>query len=164
MSDDDRDKERRCRWCREALGDTFGQRFCSKRCRQTAWRLRKRGVVDQASATPALFAYADPPYPGLSWKYYRRPEVDHAALIAGLEARRQAHAARGGGELPGRKPIAFCAWLFRLLGMAPGDQLEDLFPGTGVISRAWAELSLTAAGDARRASTSDGVELPTETP
>lgn len=51
-----------------------------------------------------------------------------------------AHAARGGGTLPGRKPIAFCAWLFGLLGMQPGDGLADLFPGTGVVSRAWAEL------------------------
>lgn len=72
--------------------------------------------------------------------------------------------ARGGGELPGRKPLAFCAWLFRLLGMAPGDELEDLFPGTGVVGRAWRELS-SGAGAAlsleysrRRAGESD-VEL-----
>ena len=49
--------------------------------------------------------------------------------------------ARGEGTLPGRKPIAFCAWLFELLGMLPGDTLLDLFPGTGIVSRAWAELS-----------------------
>lgn len=53
-----------------------------------------------------------------------------------------AHAARGGGELPGRKPIAFCAWLFDALGMLPGDSLDDLFPGTGIVSRSWAEASL----------------------
>jgi hypothetical protein len=164
-----------------------------------------------------VFAYADPPYPGLSSKYYRdepsyRGEVDHAALIVSLEAlgyagwalstgayalrdvlplcpsrarvcawvkpigvssktfglhntweplivvggrRRQpgrrdwlrAHPARGGGELPGRKPIAFCAWLFDCLGMLPGDELVDLFPGTGIVSRAWAELSAGAGGN-----------------
>lgn len=50
----------------------------------------------------------------------------------------EARPARLGGEtLPGRKPLAFCAWLFDLLGMVPGDELEDLFPGTGVVSRAW---------------------------
>lgn len=48
-----------------------------------------------------------------------------------------AHPARGGGDLPGRKPIAFCAWLFDLLGMIPGDALDDLFPGTGIVGRAW---------------------------
>lgn len=55
--------------------------------------------------------------------------------------------ARGGGSLPGRKPLAFCAFLFRALGMLPGDELSDLFPGTGIVGRSWAELSRTAAGD-----------------
>jgi hypothetical protein len=59
-----------------------------------------------------------------------------------------AQPARRGGDLPGRKPIAFCAWLFQLLGMQPDDTLDDLFPGTGVVSRAWASLS-------RRPSTPD---------
>jgi hypothetical protein len=51
-----------------------------------------------------------------------------------------AHAARGGGELPGRKPVAFCAWLFMAMGARPGDELADLFPGTGIVGRAWVEL------------------------
>jgi hypothetical protein len=63
--------------------------------------------------------------------------------------------ARGGGELPGRKPIAFCAWLFRLLGMQPGDDLADLFPGSGIVGRAWAELSRAAADDGRRRAAGD---------
>jgi hypothetical protein len=56
--------------------------------------------------------------------------------------------ARGGGELMGRKPLAFCAWLFRLLGLQPGDELVDLFPGTGVVGRSWREASSTAVSDA----------------
>jgi hypothetical protein len=55
--------------------------------------------------------------------------------------------ARGGGDLPGRKPIAFCAFLFQALGMLPGDDLEDLFPGTGIVSRAWAEVSHGSSSD-----------------
>jgi hypothetical protein len=163
------------------------------------------------------FAYADPPYPGLAAKYYRLEasfagEVDHAGLIASLEASgydgwalstsakalrhvlplcpegsrvcawvkpigassrtrglhntweplivvrgRELHPgvrdwlraqpARGGGSLPGRKPLAFCAWLFDCLGLLPGDTLDDLFPGTGVVGRAW-QLSGAALGDA----------------
>lgn len=58
------------------------------------------------------------------------------------------HPARGGGSLPGRKPLAFCRWIFRLLGARRGDELVDLFPGTGVVSRAWAEVSQAAKGDA----------------
>lgn len=49
--------------------------------------------------------------------------------------------ARGGGDLMGRKPLAFCAWLFDALGMLPGDSLVDLFPGTGIVARRWEERS-----------------------
>lgn len=172
------------------------------------------------------FKYADPPYPGLSAKYYGDEptfagEVDHVQLIASLvdsgcdgwalstsskalrailplcppEARvcawvkpigvppatrglhstweplivvggrqRQpgvrdflsAQPARGGGSLPGRKSIAFCAWLFNCLGMQAGDELEDLFPGTGVVGRAWA--SLTPTADPSRRYRDDGAQ------
>jgi hypothetical protein len=44
--------------------------------------------------------------------------------------------------LPGRviwaKPAAVCRWIFDLLGAAPGDRLDDLFPGSGAGGRAWA--------------------------
>lgn len=61
-----------------------------------------------------------------------------------------AHAARGGGDLIGRKPIAFCRYLFRVLGARPGDELADLYPGTGIVGRAWAAVnaSPTTSGDA----------------
>jgi hypothetical protein len=39
--------------------------------------------------------------------------------------------------LVGMKPAAFCEWMFRLLGATRGDQLVDLFPGSGSVSRAW---------------------------
>jgi hypothetical protein len=66
--------------------------------------------------------------------------------------------ARGGGVLPGRKPIAFCAWLFDALGMSPGDSLDDLFPGTGVVTRAWRELSVAGAGRRFQASPLEEVD------
>jgi hypothetical protein len=56
--------------------------------------------------------------------------------------------ARGGGDLPGRKPLAFCAFLFDALGMRVGDSIDDLFPGTGIVTRAWAELSRGSVADA----------------
>lgn len=212
-----------CRWCGASL-ETSATRWCSKKCRQTAFRFRKRaGVVgaglDDAiaprSATAGIFAYADPPYLGLSKKYYQDEptyagEVDQAALIASLRSDAtltgwalsassgslatllplcprgarvcawvkpigvsaqtwgshstweavivvggrptrpgirdwlRAMPARGGGSLIGRKPIAFCAWLFDLLGMRPGDEFRDLFPGSGIVSRAWHELATVA--------------------
>jgi hypothetical protein len=196
----------RCGWCRSELPATR-LRFCSTRCRQSAWRLRSRVSFLEERRAPLRMAYADPPYPGLSWKYYRDAEVDHAALIASLlpyegwalstsskslrdvlplcpaGARvcawvkpigvppatyglhsvweplivvggRQlppgrpdwlrAMPARNEGTLPGRKPLAFCAWLFACLGLAPGDTFDDLFPGTGIVSRAWAEVCRSA--------------------
>lgn len=54
-----------------------------------------------------------------------------------------AQPARHGGDLIGRKPIAFAAHLFDALGLRPGDTLDDLYPGTGIIARAWAEASRT---------------------
>lgn len=62
-----------------------------------------------------------------------------------------AQPARFGGDLPGRKPLAFVTWMFGLLGMAPGDTLDDLFPGTGVVGRAWAAVSSGAIPDEGRA-------------
>lgn len=39
--------------------------------------------------------------------------------------------------LAGAKPEGFCFWVFSLLGAQRGDELVDLFPGTGAVTRAW---------------------------
>lgn len=41
--------------------------------------------------------------------------------------------------LSGAKPEAFCRWLFDLLGLRPGDELVDLFPGTGIMGEVAAQ-------------------------
>jgi len=155
------------------------------------------------------FGFADPPYPGLSKKYYGREEVNHQHLIlqllrefpdgwalctsenalqeilrivplgvrvaAWLKGSRPgvSYTARSSWEpviiwggrgvkrgpkeilddslvchigsrqgshpraLTGMKPAAFCEWVFRQLGARQGDELTDLFPGSGAVSRAW---------------------------
>lgn len=35
--------------------------------------------------------------------------------------------------LTGAKPRAFCDWVLDLIGWVPGDELDDLYPGTGVM-------------------------------
>lgn len=50
----------------------------------------------------------------------------------------------------GSKPAAFCYWMFGLLGALPGDELVDLFPGSGGIERAW------QVYESRAMATSDG--------
>ncbi len=66
------------------------------------------------------------------------------------------------GRVLGAEPAAVRRWIFTLLGACPGDTLDDLFPGSGAVGRAWAaftsspdpspkprvDASLTAAGDA----------------
>lgn len=210
-------------------------RFCSRKCRQAAWRLRRYAsprdpgdVSGDASPLPSgdaslgssrRLAYADPPYPGCARRYYgHHPdyagEVDHASLIDRLttfdgwalstSARalrellplvpRDAHlcawikpksanqakhtrglhnvweavlvkparllrpgvgdglifdaAREGGSDLIGRKPLQFCAWLFKALGASPVDSLDDMFPGSGIVGAAWREY--VAAGSPRR--------------
>ncbi len=63
--------------------------------------------------------------------------------------------ARSGGSLLGRKPIAFCAFMFRALGILPGDELVDLYPGTGIVGRCFAELSRGCSGDAPQSCSDD---------
>jgi hypothetical protein len=41
------------------------------------------------------------------------------------------------GALIGMKNAAFCEWMFRLLGATAEDALVDLFPGSGIVTRAW---------------------------
>jgi hypothetical protein len=213
-----------CAWCDKPCppSDPSHPRvYCSKRCRQTAFRARQRSPLDprNRSDRPLRVAYADPPYPGKAELYRDQPtfagEVDHRELIARLRtydgwalstsadalrrvlplcpegvrvcawgktdgvpeatygmhklwepiivwpARRmrpgfpdwiRAQHARGGDDkLIGRKPLAVCAFIFRAIGMLPGDQLDDLYPGTGIVGRAWAAVAPRS---------SDGGQLP----
>jgi hypothetical protein len=39
--------------------------------------------------------------------------------------------------LTGAKPPRFCEWVFSILNAQPGDTLDDLFPGTGVVGETW---------------------------
>jgi len=201
---------RQCEWCKGPIpvGARADARTCSKACRQAKARFKVKKARAVASAEPKRFAYADPPYPGLSQRYYGREEVDHRELVDRLVAefpdgwalstsatalrdvwalcppdtrlciwvsrRRSSTLAYeaihvyeallvaggrqrpepeildltdvliGGGHqrshpdaLTGMKPAAFCEWMFRLLGAVAGDELVDLFPGSGAVGRAW---------------------------
>lgn len=84
-----------CDWCHGPLPDGCRSDTitCSKRCRQGRNRfIRGVGPAPFAPAgVPRRLAYADPPYPGLSARYYSTHpdfagEVDHAALIRRLSA------------------------------------------------------------------------------
>lgn len=160
------------------------------------------GAAAPREDRPLRLAYADPPYPNLSRRYYGREEVDHRELIERLDreydgwalstssaalpmvlklcpdtvrvciwlrrpragrcwepvivksgrkitSNRDTHLIppdvlddpsvfRGyPGRIVGMKSPAFCEWVFLLMGAQLGDSLDDVFPGTGAVSRAW---------------------------
>lgn len=214
-----------CAWCRlpRPVGKRADSIYCDRRCRQAAWRFRREITTAAVTVRPMRFAYADPPYPGNSARYYAghpdyAGEVDHASLVhrlvndypdgwalstssaalrhvlalvpaevrvrigawtrpprfgrtrhpvaawepvvfAGgrpLDADERLadwlHAApmrRYPGQVIGTKPPAFCSWLFASLGARRGDELHDLFPGSGAVGRAWAVYTSSVTGDAR---------------
>ncbi len=37
--------------------------------------------------------------------------------------------------LPGAKPVRFCLWVLDALGVTKDDTVDDLFPGTGIMSQ-----------------------------
>jgi hypothetical protein len=44
--------------------------------------------------------------------------------------------------LVGAKPEAVCRWILKLLNAKPGDELIDLYPGTGAMGKAAAEMGI----------------------
>lgn len=62
-----------------------------------------------------------------------RPSATPDVLLGVGQARRPTHPE----DVIGMKPPAFSAWLFGLMGAQPGDVLDDLFPGSGLVARAW---------------------------
>lgn len=213
-----------CAWCREPTipPEARSNRItCSKPCRQAKQRFNKHIRRVEHVGEPMRFAYADPPYPGLSKRYYGdhrdfNGEVDHEELVGRLVAgnydgwalstsaealrdvwalcppetrlcvwvngprktksytalhayeavllwggrpRREPVVADlcdvlqwGGrqsshpGALVGMKPAAFCNWLFELLGASTGDTLDDFFPGSGAVARAWEVFTSSSPG------------------
>lgn len=49
------------------------------------------------------------------------------------------------GAIVGMKPPQFSEFLFRQLGAAAGDRLDDVFPGSGAVSEAWRRYVASAA-------------------
>lgn len=82
-----------CGWCGGPIPPAARRDAvtCSTSCRQARWRFRS-GVGSPPpveGGRPLRLAYADPPYPGLSRKYYGghpdyAGEVDHGELISRL--------------------------------------------------------------------------------
>ena len=49
--------------------------------------------------------------------------------------------------LTGAKPERFCRWVLSLLNAKAGDEIDDLFPGTGVMGTVWRKWQLQPSPD-----------------
>ncbi len=107
--------------------------LCPPGVRVAAWH---KGERPTASRWP-LNAWEPVIYSGGRPSDVSRPPADATRRVDSL-----VHGVAPMTTLPGRvigaKPAAFCRWVFDLLGAAPGDTLDDLFPGSGAVTRAWA--------------------------
>ncbi len=81
--------------------------------------------------------------------------VDDVLVCNAVASRPRSHP----GALVGMKPPTFAVWMFRLLGAEPGDSLDDLYPGSGAVGRAWRVFA-----DASRAGTEDLDDASREAP
>jgi hypothetical protein len=82
----------------------------------------KPGVSPGYAWEPVIFV----PARRSDWPRYRDTPIDWCRVSITKQ--------RG---LIGAKPEEFCAWVFQMLRAEPEDTLEDLFPGTGAVTRAW---------------------------
>jgi hypothetical protein len=119
--------------------------LCPERARVCAW-------VKPGGTPPATY--------GLHNQWEPLIVVPARSLRPGVRDWMRAHPARGGGVLKGRKPIAFVAWLFDCLGLVPGDELLDRYPGTGIVGRAWSDASSRTSRDASPRAPGDASPLP----
>jgi hypothetical protein len=144
-----------CSWCRRTQVSSRA-RFCSRKFRQAAFRLRRSAPSAQLSDRRLVMAYADPPYPGLARKYYgSHPdfagEVDHAELLSGLERRRVAGEIAGWalstsskslGDVMSLVPasataaVKVCSW-HKLVGPGNGQRHDFWEPLLVVPGRPW---------------------------
>lgn len=96
--------------------------MCPDDCRVAAWV--KPFAVFKPNVNPA---YAWEP---VIWRGGRRGERTRETVRDWFA--KEITLKRG---LVGAKPEAFCMWVLDLLGYQPGDGVDDLFPGTGVMGR-----------------------------
>jgi hypothetical protein len=66
-------------------------------------------------------------------KFARKPVVSHRIVMRDWVS--ESITLKKG--LVGVKPEAVCRWAFEMLGAEPEDDLDDMFPGTGSVSKAW---------------------------
>lgn len=110
----------------EALQDVL--RMCPRRVRVASWHRRVRRVRalrPLASWEPLVVCGGRP---------YSTARSQTVLDRLTYEGRYQSYP----GALIGMKPPEFTVWMLQQLNACRGDRVDDLFPGSGAIGRAWA--------------------------
>lgn len=107
--------------------------LCPPEARVAAWvkpfSAFKRGVRPAYAWEPVIFVGGRNPSRGHS----HAPPVKGGKQTTPKDFLAESITLKKG--LTGAKPEAFCEWVLNLLNAQPGDELVDLYPGTGVMSR-----------------------------
>lgn len=125
-----------------ALQDVLS--WCPRTVRIAAW---VRGPRPTASTAP-LSTWEPVVVHGGRPRLLPAAQARLDSLVHGVTAR-----TTDPNRVTGAKPAAFCYWLFDLLGAQPGDELVDLFPGSGGVARAWTAVTSTVPATSDDAST-----------
>ena len=130
-------------WALSTSAEALPQLLASCRAgvRVAAWFRGERPTVSYRPLSawePVIYCGGRPLLSGPDVATRRVDALSYVARIRATDPKR----------VIGAKPAAFCWWLFDLLGAFPGDELVDLFPGSGGIGRAWR--LYTSAGENRR--------------
>lgn len=106
--------------------------MCPEDVRIGAWvkpfHILKRGVRPAFAWEPMLFRGGRNDDPAIPLKGGRRTTPPDW-VSANVTLNRGVH---------GAKPKKFCYWVFDVLNLLRGDELVDLFPGSGAVIEAWA--------------------------
>src|SRR5574343_600264 len=79
--------------------------------------------------------------PGVNPAYAWEPVIFHGGRKLGRDIPTVVEWVSGNITLErgthGAKPDYFCFWVFQMLGIEPSDNFDDLFYGSGAVTRAW---------------------------
>lgn len=67
----------------------------------------------------------------------RPPTMQTRSALVAVPPVGYTFAGRSHEHIIGEKPDAFARWIFAIAGLTPEDAFHDVFPGSGVMGRAW---------------------------
>ena len=76
------------------------------------------------------------------WRGGRKRSEEQVTVYDWVVAQQVPHHRSSEAPFPGKKPAMFYSWLREVLNVQPGDELHDLYPGTGGLAKVMAQAVL----------------------